>query len=221
MTRVRNRSGAFFFLLACLLPAGCGPQGGAMLYYLGAGDREKVAAQFTLSKGPILVLVDDLGERVVWPEAREMLSSRLADELLANKATEKVIAVETLQHARRTEPNFDKRGCREVGRMVGADQVLWVEVVDFFASEALEDIGSATRIAVTVKVIDPKGTVKQQNIRLWPVEHDGRPVKVELSSNDVSRARTRQAIAQELTSRLAGEIARLFYEHRLQDLVKP
>jgi len=191
-----------------------------MLYYLGAGDRQKTAAQFTLGKGPILVLVDDLGERVIWPEIRERLAGRLADDLLAHKATEKVISPQTLQLARRTQPDFDKRGCREVGRLMGADQVLWVEVADFFASEALEDVDSATRIAVTIKVVDPKGTVKDGNIRVWPVEREGRPVKVELSANDVNRARTRQAIAEELTSRLAVEIARLFYEHPLDDLVK-
>ena len=53
-------------VVLALALAGCGPQGGAMLYWLGIGDDQKVEAEFTLGPGPLLILVDDPEERLTW-----------------------------------------------------------------------------------------------------------------------------------------------------------
>lgn len=194
-------------------------QAGALAYFLGFGGQHKVKAEYTLSSGPILILMDDYAGRLFWPEVGDLLATTLAEELLTHKATEKVISNDAVRRLRQVHEDFDQYSCRRVGETVGADQVLWIEVAEFFASESVEDTTVAARLGVTVKVINPKGTKKTRTVRLWPTEQEGRPARAELSSNDISRAGTRPAIARVLASKLAVDIARLFYDHTLDDLV--
>ena len=70
------------------------------------------------------------------------------------EAVTKIVPSETIARLRQAEPNFDVRGCREVGKMAGADQVLWIEVQEFRASEQIEDALEAAFFTVTLKVID-------------------------------------------------------------------
>jgi hypothetical protein len=90
-------------------------------------------------------------------------------------------------------------------------------VQSFFAEEEVRDTTKAANISVTVKVIDPKEREDRRSVRLWPTGREGKPVAVELNSNEVSRLRTRERIADALAERLAKEVAKLFYEHPLQD----
>jgi hypothetical protein len=222
-TRVSDRfaAGGMSLILAftALVAPGCGPRAGALAYALGIGGQHKVRAEYTLSPGPILILVDDYADRLFWPETGDMLATAVAEELLTHKATKKVIANDTLRKLRQVHQDFDQYSCRRVGETVGADQVLWLEVTEFFASETVEDTTVAARLGVTVKVINPKGTKEKGTVRLWPTQREGHSVRAELSSNDISRAGTRPAIARVLTTKLAVDIARLFYDHTLEDLV--
>ncbi len=211
--------------LSCVLGvllagSGCGPEGGALLYWLGAGQTEKVSAEFVLGPGPILVLVDDPEERLSWAEARDLLAEETANALLASKATEKVVASQAVQRLRRSRSDFEDRGCREIGEMVKAERVLWLQVADFFASEEAQDLTAAARFAVSVRVINAKARTRDE-VRLWPEEMEGRPVKAELSSNEMSRVKGRREITQALAAKLGNEVARLFYEHALDDMMKP
>jgi hypothetical protein len=199
---------------------GCGPEGGAMLYWMGAADKEKVGAEFELGAGPVLVLVDDPEERLTWAEARDVLAEETANALLTNEATGTVISIEAVRRLRRRRPDFEERGCREIGEMVEADRVVWLQVADFFASEDTQDLTAAARMAVSVRVVNAKAKTRDE-VRLWPEEMEGRPVKAELSSNEMGRLDGRREITQALAAKLANEVARLFYEHTLDDLMKP
>ncbi|MBN1512052.1 MAG: hypothetical protein JXB13_08555 [Phycisphaerae bacterium] len=214
--------GILLLLVLVILPAGpaCGPEGGALLYWMGAGQKEKVGAEFTLGPGPILVLVDDPEERLSWAEARDLLADETANALLANKATEKVVSNQAVQRLRRSRSDFEDRGCREIGEMLKAERVLWLQVADFFASEETQDLTAAARFAVSVRVINAKAQTREE-VRLWPEEMEGRPVKAELSANEMSRLKGRREITQALTAKLGNEVARLFHEHALDDLMKP
>jgi hypothetical protein len=222
-TRVSDRfaAGGMSLILAvtAMVAPGCGMRAGALAYALGVGSQHKVKAEYALSPGPILILVDDYADRLFWPETGDLLATAVADELLTHKATKKVISNDTLRKLRQVHQDFDQYSCRRVGETVGADQVLWLEVTEFFASETVEDTTVAARLGVTVKVINPKGTKQKRTVRLWPTEQEGRSARAELSSNDISRAGTRPAIVRALTSQLAVQIARLFYDHTLGDLV--
>ena len=213
-----QRRGAWFLatvFAACL--SGCGAQAGTLLYWMGAGRLVQVEAEYVLGEGSILILVDDLHERLTWALARDSLAKELARELLEHQATQKIISPETVKRYRRTHANFDDLKCTQVGRLVGAEQVLWIEVVAFYAEEEVHDTTQAASISVTVRVINPRERTNRAKVRLWPSAREGKPVSVQLNSNEVNRLKTKERIATELSRMLAKDIAKLFYKHPLQD----
>jgi len=192
-------------------------QAGTLLYWMGAGRLHKIEAEFILSEGPILILVDDLEERVTWAPARDLIAKEFARELLEHKATLKVISPETVRRFRRTHANFDDLKCTQVGRLVGAEQVLWIAVTAFYAEEEVHDTTQAASLSVTVRVINPNERKSRHKVRLWPTNREGKAVAVQLNANEVNRLKTKDRIATELSRKLAADVAKLFYEHSLQD----
>ncbi|MFH0983807.1 MAG: hypothetical protein V2A79_20015 [Planctomycetota bacterium] len=196
---------------------GCGPQSATLLYWMGAGRFQQIEAEFKLSEGPLLILVDDLDERLTWAPARDLIAEALAKELLDHGATKKVIALETVQRFRRTHADVDTLKCNQVGRLVGAEQVLWIEVQSFLAEETVHDVSQAAALAVTVRVINPQETTDRTKVRLWPEQREGKPMAVQLNSNEVHTVKTQDRIAAELARKLAKDIAKLFYKHPAQE----
>lgn len=205
-------------MAGCLLPSltSCGMSQGALLYTLGVGRGKKIKARFRLTTRPLLILIDDPLQRIDWPAPRRYLFDELAQELLKHKAATKIVPLETIARLRQAKPNFDARGCREVGKMAGADQVLWIEVQEFRASEQIEDALVAAFFSVTLKVIDVN-TKDRSRVRLWPTAPQGQRVTITLTGSEVSIAKTRNAIARKLTDRLASQTAKFFYDFRLGD----
>lgn len=197
---------------------GCTYSGGELLYFLGVGQGQKVEAKFQLTDGPIMILIDDAAQRVDRPIATRHLFDDLAQELLKNGAARKIIPLQTLDHLRQSVSDLHKRGCREVGELGGAEQVLWISVRDFSAEEQIEDVSAAAYFSVTVKVINVLEKRNPSRVRLWPSSPRGYVVTANMAGSEVALARAKNAIAKELAGRLAVETARLFYDHRLGDL---
>ena len=216
--RLRLRRLLFFSMAGCLFPSltSCGMSQGALLYTLGVGRGKIIEARFHLTTGPLLILIDDPLQHIDWPAAKRYLFDELAQELLKHEAAAKIVPSETIAHLRQAKPNFDARGCREVGKMAGADQVLWIEVQEFRASEQIEDALVAAYLGVTLKVIDVNAKDRSR-VRLWPTAPQGRRVTITLTGSEVSIAKTKDAIARKLTDKLASQTAKFFYDFRLGD----
>ena len=206
-------------LSLCVLP-GCGYTGGQLLYFLGVGKGQLIPAEFKLTSEPVLILVDDPGERIDWPPARAHIQDELAAELIAQKAAVKIIPRATLEGLRQTRSDFDKRGAREIGELAGADQVIWLEIRSFLADEQISDATTAAYVGTSVKVLNAREDESRSRVRLWPTSPEGRPVSVSLPGDAVARLKTRDAISRELAKKLAVDITRLFHEHRLDDFGK-
>ncbi len=140
-------------LAGCLALGGCTYSGGELLYFLGVGRAKMVTAKFRLAEGPIMILVDDASQCVDWPMAARYLVECLGQELIKHEATRKIIPHQTVEHLRQSLPDFEKRGCREIGQYAAAEQVIWMEARDFLAEEQIVDTGIAAYFTVTVKVI--------------------------------------------------------------------
>jgi len=201
----------------CAWLSGCTYTGGKLLYLFGVGREPLIKAEFRLTTGPILIVVDDFEERVDRPVARQYLVDELTEQLIKRKVVQKIIPHGTLDQLRQSDPGFDKRGCRELGELAGAEQVLWIEVRDFLAEEQFEDIFSAAYFAVSVKVINVLEKERNARVRLWPSSSEGRLVVVHLPGDAVARLKTTNAICRELASKLATEITDLFRDHRKGD----
>ncbi|UCE58296.1 MAG: hypothetical protein JSU63_12735 [Phycisphaerales bacterium] len=197
--------------------SGCGYTGGKLAYVLGFGREQVVSAQFNLTDGPVAILVDDLDASIDWPDASRHLVEELGQELIKRKAAKKIVPRRTLDHLRQSDPGFDKRGCREVGELAGAEQVLWIESRDFLAQTDIQDAARAAYWIVTVKVVNALEKEQRSRVRLWPVGSDGHPLAVQLPGDTVIRLKKRDAIAKVLAGRLAVEITKLFCDHRPGD----
>ncbi|MCO6435916.1 MAG: hypothetical protein J5J06_02385 [Phycisphaerae bacterium] len=216
---------AAILLPLCILPAvcisGCGYTGGKLLFLSGFGRGEKIKAEYTLTDQPVLVLVDDPTSRVNYPPMIPFLTEELGQELLRRKAAQRVIPPSTLDRLRQEEPDFEKRGAREIGRMADATEVLWLQIRDYLAEEEFSDITAAAYVSVSVKVINAKEERDRTKVRLWPESPEGRVITASLDGSTVARLKTRKAIAEELARNLAENIAKLFYDHRLGDFERP
>ena len=214
----RFRASKWVAVIASLLAVtGCGYSQGELLYMLGFGRGRMVKAQFRLSDNPVLILIDDQSERVNWPAAKRYLTDELAQELIRNKAAKKIIPPQTPDRLRQTLPEFDRVGCRELGKLAGAEQVLWIQIQEFFADEEFVDAIEAAHFMVTIKVINVLEEQSRSRVRLWPASSAGAFVTAVMSGSDVARLKTKDAVSKELAARLADRIAKLFYDHRLGD----
>ena len=215
--RIPNARGPLWVpLIAIIACTGCGFTGGQLLYLFGAGRPTVVQAQFQLTDGPILILLDDPDGRMDWPPAGTHFVDELAQALLKNKAAEKIVPPQTLDGLRQSLPNFGKRGCREIGELAGADQVLWVRVRDFLTTDQIQEISRAANFSAGVKVINVKET-KRSRVRLWPESPTGHFVAVSMSGAEVAEKKTKAAIARAIAGKLARRVATLFYDHSLDD----
>lgn len=214
----RSRRGpwAVCAMLGSVALTGCTYSGGEMLFFLGVGQGKLVKAQFLLADGPILILLDDPSERIDWPAAKRYVFNELSQALVRVEAAKKIIPLQTLERLQRNEPDFAQRGCREVGRLAGAEQVLWLEVQDYLADKEFYDPANAAYCVVTVKVIDTQEE-KRSRVRLWPTSSEGRLVTARLSGSEVIKAKTKDAVARALATQLAEGVAKLFYDYRLGD----
>jgi len=220
MARRRFLIVRYLLVTTALLVGGCGYTGGKMLYFLGFGEGKLIKAKFQFAEGPVLIFVDDFTNRVDIPSAKSDLTDQLAQELLRHESAKKIIPYATLQRIQQSDPSFPKLSCREIGERVGAEQVLWVRVENYVVMEEVYESSSAAHITTTIKVIDAKEKKDRRKVRLWPGSIEGFPVTASLTGSDVLRLKTRPAISKELTGKLAEDIAKLFYEHRLKEFEK-
>ena len=200
--------------------AGCGYTGGEFLFMTGLFKRPKVEAKFKLTKGPVAVIVDDFGELCHWPEAPGALERRVVEQLDKHDAAPQVISPTKVKTMRQSYPEFDKRGFRELGRLLGADQVVAIEVRAFKASVEVREVKASARMSVALKVIDSREDLEGGRIRLWPTSRAGETVVVEFDASTVTRAKTRERIMDKLATALADKIARRFYDRPMADFEK-
>ncbi|HSW46330.1 MAG TPA: hypothetical protein VLM89_12245 [Phycisphaerae bacterium] len=206
----------FAHILACLALAatvsGCGPKAGIFLYWTGLVQPEKVKSAFELPKKPLLILVDDPLGLIHPPVARDALVEALAAELRDRKLADRITTNEELAGLRQTEPNFERRGAREVGRLASADIVLWLQVARFTLPDDLEAAMAPSFFGVSVKVLDATAE-SREDVCLWPKEREGRAVEVKVSPHDLQTAKDVREAHKVMARQLAAEVARLFYEH--------
>lgn len=203
------------FLLASL--AGCEYSGGEFLFMTGLFKRPNIDAKFKLTDGPVAVIVDDFGELCHWPEAPGILERRVIEQLGKHHAAARLISPMKAKAMRGSYPEFDKRGFRELGRLLGADQVVAIEVRAFKASVEVREVSAAARMSVALKVIDSREHTEGRRVRLWPTSRAGEIVVVEFDASMVTRAKTRERIMDKLVTALAEKIARKFYDRPMAD----
>lgn len=209
---------AVLMCFACLLlVSGCGRYAG-LAYFMGAGRKTKIEAEFELPEGKVLVLVDDPAERVIWPRARQLLEHDLGEELLIHKAVKSVISPDSVARFRQSDQRFERYSASTLGDKLGADTIIWLEVREFFAPIEIEDTSTAAKIAVSIKVLTTHEEKRSDRVRLWPDDEGGQIVETVLNAVDVHKIKGDNGVSRELARRAAIRIGRLFYDHTVGDV---
>lgn len=159
----------------------------------------------------ILVFVDDLLHPVSYEPVKAELTERLNKQLTTQKIAGETIPYERLLNLIAATPQFDQLSIGEVGRRLGADIVLYVQVEEFSLKDSPASLLWRGRFAATVRMVDVEVG------RLWPEERPGGyPLEpVEISARQEASPTYGAKLARDLAESLAEKIAKLFYDHSI------
>ena len=169
----------------------------------------EVKAEFTLTKSPLLIIInDDLGGRGS-PSIRAAMYKQLAKELDDNKANHQVIAEKDVREFLARSGNG--RGMDELllAKSLQAKQILRIQL-EPYANVLGGDIVAEARMTCVVHVIDVD-TGDQK----YPDESKGKKVSYKMSAADIHSTSPGPAMQEELGKGLAHLVARLFYTYNL------
>ena len=211
---MRRFAPGVFALSLCML-TGCGGETfGGLMYHLFLPHSAKVPAEFTLADGPLLILVDDDLELLTWPPARDELIDKIGKHLREADAVNRVFPSQKVNALRRADPKFNERSISELGKTLGAKQVLWLQVAEFVATTNFHTVSEAARCMIRIKVFDPH-TEKKAERRLWPSSREGWILTISKSARDLTQYERDEDIARMLVTEAAEDAAKLFYDHRI------
>ena len=189
-----------------------------------AGDR-KVPARHELADRPTLVFVEDPDDALGSRSLRHVVAANVGHHLVQKKvlSAEPVSPRRVSQLAEELGSEFDRLAIDEVGRRLGAEQVIHVLIesatLEYHAAMVLRP-----RARAQVRVIDAVA-----GRRVFPAvtgfqgpgaPPPGEPVTVQMqhrgSPEDQRRGRD-PLLHRALAERLGLQVARLFFDHRLPE----
>ena len=178
---------------------------------------DKVDAEFNLTKGPLLILLDDPNEdQISDPRVYEDLHKGISAHFLNFQVNSRVIPFEDWARLKQSDSKYNKLTIREIGEKLGAEQVLYLRVTRFVLQpEPGADVFQG-EFSCNVKVLSTEG---KRDVRLWPKEDIGKKVTVRTKAEPSDGDRSAADVAADLATRMGQDVSALFYSHR--SLEKP
>lgn len=212
--RVSGRVG--ILVCALLLPASAGCMQFASAWAnISGGD--VVEPEFTLTKGPLLLLIDDPNNVVTEPRAVREVFATISDIFLEFKVNRQIIPWEEREQLERSEKGYHKLSIRQIGEKLGAEQVLYIQI-ERFSLQGEEGAPLLKGEFVTrIKVLSTK---QDHEVRLWPREPSGKRISATTPPVSSEGDKTASDVAKELAIKMGQAIAELFYEHRSLDKIR-
>ncbi|KKL77934.1 hypothetical protein LCGC14_2029910 [marine sediment metagenome] len=205
-------------LAAGVLGSGCqalllGPV--AMIELLFPKSREP--AEFKLPAGKtVLVFPDDMLRPVSYPPVKRALAERICKTLKDKKLVANAVPYDSLIDLQHNEANFNRMAVASVGRRLGADLVIYINIGEFSLKDSPVGTLWSGRFAAKVRVVDVRKG------RIWPDESAGYPVRIVEPMTDNSSESFGALLSLKLAGRLADEVSGLFHtryvdRHRPKD----
>jgi hypothetical protein len=209
----RRRFACAIVLAALLSPStGCVQLGG-LLAVASGGD--VIDPEYTLTKHPLLIFIDDLDGMVSEPVAIRELHRGLSAVFLDFDVNRNVIPYEDLQRLMRSDRKSNELSIRQIGEKLGAEQVLYIRVERFTLHAEPGAPLFEGEFEVRVKVISTDHA--RDDPRLWPREQSGRRLVATTDPTPTDGGKSASDIARQLSQELAKDIGRLFREYRTLD----
>ncbi len=170
-----------------------------------------IPADFTLTKEPLLVLIDDRSGIVTEPKSIREAHKTIAVNFAEFKVNHNVIPFEEWQRLAQTDKKYGRYSIRQVGEKLGAEQVLYLNVERFTLHGEPGAPVFKGEFTVRVKVLS---TNREKDVRVWPSEESGKRVSVSSAPIPIDSEKSASDIATELGIKLGKEVAMMFYGHR-------
>jgi hypothetical protein len=197
-------------LAACLGLPGCQVFLPFIALWELAFPHDKVPAQFKLPKDKrVLVFPDDMNRPVAYPPVKRALAEKVGKVLVEKKAVAYAVPYDELIDLQHSEPNFNRLAVATVGRKLGADLVILVNIDQFQLKDSPVSTLWRGRFSAKVRVVDVRKG------RLWPDESAGRPVSASEPVCDNSSETYGTVLSQLLADKLGTEVAQLFHAHHV------
>ena len=87
---------------------------------------ERIAAQFKLTEGRLLILIDDYEDLVTQPRALKEVHESISAVFLEKVVNDQVVPFAEWQELRQTDKEYDRLSVRAIGEKLGAEQVLYL-----------------------------------------------------------------------------------------------
>jgi len=177
----------------------------------------KVKAQYNLdSEKKTVFFIDDRANRLPRRSLKDVIGQQAEETLIARGAVpqDNMIASRSATIAARGEMNSELMSISAIGRAVGAERVIYVNVEGFSVTRdgtTIEPIAG-----VVMKVIDVEA-----DRRVWPGDSQGFPVRVQLPATGSTIGADRASIRRVetgLAEMLGMQIARTFFEYERDSL---
>jgi hypothetical protein len=195
------------YCLLALSLSGCNI-GGALAYKFFGPTKEP--AEYTPPKDrPLVVVVENYHNPADLQQPADQLAAMISDKLEVVKIapiipTEKVVALRTEKGAA-----FDKMKIPDIGRAVGARQVVYVNLKQCSIEHILGADDIRCNIDAFVKVVDvDTGATK------WPDTGDGKEFPIHTDYNRSEGHRTEESVRDGVLDDLSTSIAVLFFAHQ-------
>lgn len=211
MNRLRGGLALSALLALCaLVPLSSGCQQVAAAWTNMTGG-DWIPAQFTLTKEPLLVLIDDRSSIVTEPKSIREAHKTIAVNFAEFKVNHNVIPFEEWQRLAQTDKKYGRYSIRQVGEKLGAEQVLYLNVERFTLHGEPGAPVFKGEFTVRVKVLS---TNREKDVRVWPSEESGKRISVTSAPIPIDSEKSASDIATELGIKLGKEVAMMFYGHR-------
>lgn len=164
-----------------------------------------VKQEYAPPKTPMLVMVENARDPGRFVPEAEHLTACIVDDLEAFEVAP-MVDWRGLQKMRETDPDMPKRSISEIGRRMGAQQVLYVDLASVYLGAA-DGLDLRGKIEARVRVVDV-ATGK----RMYPITAESRQVLVETPMSRDFRDTDAVAVQQELLRATGTTIGRLFHK---------
>ena len=210
-------AGALLLLPMALGLTGCPAV--AWIFGVIQGPKEKKALFDLPDDKRVLVLAEDRMQMGGAETVQRELTGFLNQALLSQELVREVVPYSALAALRAETPDFHRLHIAEVGQRLGADVVIYVNVLKFALKDNPADVLWRGHCEVAVKVIQCPAGVKRGKARLWP-DHPprGHPVSHDRAPKADTSSGYEEALSRTLAAETADKIAKLFYTHELKGL---
>lgn len=197
-------------IVCVLLLSVCG--GCNIVGFVASAVPQKIEAKYVPPKTPMLVLVENQQNPGMAIAEADQLTGFICDELAAYEVAP-LVEQKKLTKLRDSNENANRMTISQIGKAVGAEQVLYVDLRRLNVSGMRDGIPSHGRIEAVVRVVD----VKTGKTVFPAMGQSGWPISMEtpmaaLGQRDVNE----DAIRESLLFSAGTAIGRLFHDYTVQ-----